>query len=83
MLSTVIDSIYSQFKVLQYVHMGYMHAPLRLTNFYIMQFDWEGFINYIYVNLSGLAVPENLEIVVTTPDYFEKLGPLLQNTSQE
>lgn len=46
-------------------------------------FDWEGFINYIYVNLSGLAVPENLEIVVTTPDYFQKLGPLLQNTSQE
>ena len=48
-----------------------------------MQFDWEGFVNYIYVNLSGLAVPPNLDIVVTTPAYFQKLGPLLQNTSQE
>ena len=33
--------------------------------------------------LSGLDVPQNLEIVVTTPDYFQRLDALLQNTSQE
>ncbi len=48
-----------------------------------MQFDWEGFINYIYVDLSGLQVPQNMEVVVTTPAYFQKLGPLIQNTRQE
>ena len=48
-----------------------------------MQFDWEAFINYIYIDLSGLDVPQNLEIVVTTPGYFQRLGPLLQNTNQE
>ena len=44
-----------------------------------MQFDWQGFINYMY-NLTGLNVPQDLEIVVTTPAYFQRLGPLLQNT---
>jgi hypothetical protein len=37
----------------------------------------------MYEDLSGLEVPQDLEIVVTTPAYFERLGPLLQNTSQE
>ena len=49
---------------------------------FIYQFDWEGFINYMY-DLSGLEVPQDLEIVVTTPAYFERLGPLLQNTDPE
>ena len=48
----------------------------------IYQFDWEEFINYMY-DLSGLEVPQDLEIVVTTPAYFERLGPLLQNTDPE
>jgi hypothetical protein len=34
-------------------------------------------------DLSGLEVPQDLEIVVTTPAYFERLDQLLQNTSQE
>ena len=34
-------------------------------------------------DLSGLEVPQDLEIVVTTPAYFERLGPLLQNTDPE
>jgi hypothetical protein len=37
----------------------------------------------MYIDLSGLQVPENLEIIVTTPAYFERLGPLLQNTDPE
>lgn len=47
------------------------------------EFNWGAFINYIYVNISGLTVPQNLKIVVTTPAYFKKLSLLLQNTSQE
>ena len=34
-------------------------------------------------NLSGLEVPQDLEIVITTPAYFERLGLLLQNTDPE
>ena len=47
-----------------------------------MQFDWQGFINYMY-NLAGLNVPQDLEIIVTTPAYFQRLDALLRNTDPE
>jgi hypothetical protein len=37
----------------------------------------------MYVEVARLQVPQDLEIVVTTPAYFERLGPLLQNTDPE
>ena len=37
----------------------------------------------MYEDISGLQVPQDLEIVVTTPAYFERLGPLLQDTDPE
>ena len=32
---------------------------------------------------AGLQVPQDLEIVVTTPAYFQRLGQLLQITDPE
>jgi hypothetical protein len=38
----------------------------------------------MYFDVAELpVVPQDLEIVVTTPAYFERLGPLLQNTDPE
>ena len=59
-----------------------MHCILYFCPNEHMQFDWQAFITYAY-ELSGLDVPQNLEIVVTTQAYFQRLGVLLQNTNQE
>ena len=37
----------------------------------------------MYNDTAEVEVPQDLEIVVTTPAYFERLGLLLQNTDPE
>jgi hypothetical protein len=63
--------------------MQYLVTGSSNSGLYVYQFDWKGFVDYMYIDLSGLQVPQDLEIVVTTPAYFERLGPLLQNTDPE
>ena len=52
---------------------------MKFNYYNIIQFDWQGFINYMY-STSGLTVPPNIEVVITTPVYFDRLDTLLRNT---